>query len=986
MSSSSRLSIVAGRTSPQRRSPSKSPTKKKAPVIAVNLGTANKFQTGNIPACFGHAASTITADKCAWDLYMAFRKVHDMGDFNPTSSEFYGENLQIHFTLYASFLSTNVIPHRLDHSKLPDLVSSNPNNTNYMTFKTLLGYFGKTKEIFRRAINHEDLPKSGKKADLDPDWYSPLFQGLEKKLVAFHMQMACQENIDIGTEKCLPLYRDCAPTFSQCAGDVDKLQVTPERDWWVKPARVTDRQAPGPLGDCTHMLTFDLVIDNIMQKADYIRSVHPMEDRFKLVMARSSVARGGEIKFNTVADWRYDHFFQALETYWVESKVQKEKYSCAHVNDARSCLIDFYHAAGCYMMMENGFHATQAQLDSGLGNCVFPGLHACSNESVTSALTNLIRKNLPKNCSGVNQFSAKSLRKATVSELSQHPQSTFFTVIGRSGHSSNNNVDSYLDPSSMERSLPGAKILAGHADAQKVVFPPRLEAVGDHNKEMMMELLTAAIVQDGLHPDFKPTGRLFQVTKVMFATILMHHVSFVDHYGIQHPVAQHLIIAAKKIMLRDPTHLKSPSMVLDHWSGLIQRAWVQDNQSAHVTHKDDLAATKHLLNLQQVQLRDISGCLQKMKEVLDRKSMEIVQLEDRYEAAQKQADEQQKIAAEQIHRLVLKTVQLKTPDAAASKAKRPRFDEEDEEATPQKNLSSSFTAVTSSMDCNSTISSKSSKSSSIATQPHPMDPNYKFGDCASIVKARSTQANSEGTMKGISTAVMLKQLFSRLLFLGVAQSQVTAIGIPPPYNSSKFLTRNVLELVAYSMSEEDWAVLSDQPRNHSEEVMKALFSRAESNAMKQMLAFEARPEGNNNKEKRTSGRKLEGYVTGLGKRVNEYKKWIKSRLSPDSKENASDIALQDRQAVLAQNPIGTPPGNHSISRMFAKHQGALRKQEETWTAAIGTERAPDATEEDRVMAWTAAEMAFNEAVVVDAELAEADGEALCLSEEPHGEV
>ena len=961
---------VANSSSPRKRSPSKSPTKKKpSSIFAVNIGTAQKFQSGNIVAAFGHAPSTVTGDKCAQDLYLAFRAIHGLrpDPFNPSSTEFDGEKLQIHFTVFASFLSTNIIPHRLDHSKLPHLISTNPNNSNYVGFKTICVYFGKVKEIFRRSISHEDLPKSGAKKDLDPDWYGPLLAGLTKKLVAFHLKMSCKENVELGNDKCLPLYRDLNVPHSQTAKDVGRSHLITEDDWWVTSSTANS----AGVGDCTQRATFDRVIDSIVQKTDYVRCTTGMEDRFKLVMARSSVARGGEIKFNTVDEWRFDPLYQTLDTTWVESKVQKERYSCAHVNDARSCLVDFYHALGCYMMMEGGLHYTEAQQKDGFGNCVFPGLQSLSNDSVTSHLTDLIRKNLPANCSS-SAYSAKSLRKATVSELSQHPQSTLFMVIGRSGHSSNNNVDSYLDHASIERSLPGGKILAGHLDVHKMVFPPRLESLGNHNKQMMMDLMTAAIEQKGLHPYFRPDGHLFQVTKVVFATLLMHHEGIVDHYGIQHPIAQHLIKAAERIMPRDPTFLKNPAAVLCRWSATVRKSWVKDNAAASTTHKDDLAATKHLLQLQTVQLQQISGVLGNLKEVIDEKTADMIKMEERHEAAQKLAQEQQQLAADQIHRLALKCVHLKTPDACNNKKR--IFEEV--QTTPQKNLCSSFASVTKSVDCSSTISTKSS---SLSAPPDPMDPNYKFGDCASIVKARTTQANTEGTMKGISTVVMLRQFHKKHLFLGAAQDKANQIGIFPPYSSSKFLSRNVLELVAYSMSKEDWSILCGQPSQQDPEAMSALFVQAERNAMKQMLAFEARPE-DNPKDKKIAGRKLEPYVTGLGKRVNEYKKWIKQRLGLDAKDT-STIPLQERSVVLAKAPIGTPPGNHSVARMFAARKekdAALKAQQDTWKAACHVDDSPEATAADKEEAWTTAEEAFRVAMAAETAAARAEEEALAL--------
>jgi len=203
-------------------------------------------------------------------------------------------------------------------------------------------------------------------------------------------------------------------------------------------------------------------------------------------------------------------------------------------------------------------------------------------------------------------------------------------------------------------------------------------------------------------------------------------------------------------------------------------------------------------------------------------------------------------------------------------------------------------------------------------------------------------------MRGISTAVMLKQFCKKLLFLGVPQDKANEIGIFPPYSTSKFLARNVLELVACVMPKEDWAILSAQPSQQDPEVLKALFARVEHNAMKEMLAFEARAEDNPNDNK-SGGRKLEPDVTGLGKRVNVYKKWIKDRLLLDTKD-ASMIPLQARSAVLVQPPVGTPPGNHSVARMFAarkKKEATLQAQEDTSKAASELENSPEVTADIR---------------------------------------
>jgi len=81
-------------------------------------------------------------------------------------------------------------------------------------------------------------------------------------------------------------------------------------------------------------------------------------------------------------------------------------------------------------------------------------------------------------------------------------------------------------------------------------------------------------------------------------------------------------------------------------------------------------------------------------------------------------------------------------------------------------------------------------------------------------------------------------------------------------------------------------------------------------------------------------------------------------------KDASTMPLQACSAVLAQAPVGTPPGNHSVARLFAtqmKKVAALQAQEDTWKAASALENSPEATAEDKEAAWKVAEAAFEEA-------------------------
>ena len=66
----------------------------------------------------------------------------------------------------------------------------------------------------------------------------------------------------------------------------------------------------------------------------------------------------------------------------------------------------------------------------------------------------------------------KSLRSAAITQLSLHPRSTIFEVTARSGHKTGTNLDSYIDPDKLERTLPGAKVLSEHASVNQTVEIP----------------------------------------------------------------------------------------------------------------------------------------------------------------------------------------------------------------------------------------------------------------------------------------------------------------------------------------------------------------------------------------------------------------------------------------------------------------------------------------------------------------------------------
>ena len=119
----------------------------------------------------GVADSTLSGYKSALKIHDAYR--HFIGvPVAMNYDEIRGENLQLYFTNFLTWLSTTPIPiyGHFDDNLLP----TNPSNKQRATVRTLLLYIGKVFKAIRQVFpNHEDY----KNKDVDtffPDWYSSL--------------------------------------------------------------------------------------------------------------------------------------------------------------------------------------------------------------------------------------------------------------------------------------------------------------------------------------------------------------------------------------------------------------------------------------------------------------------------------------------------------------------------------------------------------------------------------------------------------------------------------------------------------------------------------------------------------------------------------------------------------------------------------------------------------------------------------------------
>ena len=181
--------------------------------------------------------------------------------------------------------------------------------------------------------------------------------------------------------------------------------------------------------------------------------------------------------------------------------------------------IDFYHAMGCYAMMENGF-VSKKEVSQ---DFVFPSLHAIRDQQVATNLTKLIRKYLPKRFTKAikTSFSSKSQRKAGVTLLSADPNMRFPQIHARTGHSSGSHMDSYLENVGLVLSLPACLSMNGYKNLYQDVYPPTFACLGIAHQSMAKKLILQLFHVSS--KDLKEDGRLYSFTIVMGATLVMYH-------------------------------------------------------------------------------------------------------------------------------------------------------------------------------------------------------------------------------------------------------------------------------------------------------------------------------------------------------------------------------------------------------------------------------------------------------------------------------
>jgi hypothetical protein len=248
---------------------------------------------------------------------------------------------------------------------------------------------------------------------------------------------------------------------------------------------------------------------------------------------------------------------------------------------------------------------------------LFPDLHSYQNNGVSKKITAILHENLPQGCPNdlKDSYSAKSLRKGSITELMTHQKLTGLDVCGRSGHSTGTTLDTYADKSFTVRGLRGGKALAHYRDVDANIKVPRLECLGGHTTTVVEALLDKLFVVSV--SAFKHSGSLHIVLRTCMASLIMHHRSVTSQFTPANAVATKLRNASRQAGISDSRYPgESPECILDRWSEIILKDF-EDRNPEIAEATTDMAVMAKVLNQQTQLLLEMQNDIRELRKGKD---------------------------------------------------------------------------------------------------------------------------------------------------------------------------------------------------------------------------------------------------------------------------------------------------------------------------------------------------------------------------------
>ena len=145
--------------------------------------------------------------------------------------------------------------------------------------------------------------------------------------------------------------------FNSMKEDIDRLQKRDKGDMvfgtisdtWPLYVNLNAQPGDHPLKQCI----LKHVVSNLVRKAS--KRNNNLEVAFQIMLTLDSIGRGGEVKFQNIEKWDFDHFTRLLDTPWTEPKTL-DYYAMPRIPDDHYWYFCFYWMLRAYAMCERGHH------------------------------------------------------------------------------------------------------------------------------------------------------------------------------------------------------------------------------------------------------------------------------------------------------------------------------------------------------------------------------------------------------------------------------------------------------------------------------------------------------------------------------------------------------------------------------------------------------------------------------------------------------
>lgn len=288
----------------------------------------------------------------------------------------------------------------------------------------------------------------------------------------------------------------------------------------------------------------------------------------EVLLIAHAAGRGGEHYLLRWDEAHWDPRFRVPDFEWPQQKQTDEQCMVfvMMLFAKEAFLLDLFWAFGAYFIAESG--ALNQSYHPAKTKYVFPELHGAQSKNTCSRLNKFLRKHshLPKPLQ--SQYSTRSERKSSMTEMVAHSQLTPQQRLSRSGHSFHQNADVYSDDSPVT-SLPGAMAITGRKNLSADVHPASIEWLDDASERTAVAFLNCIPVDVD---ELMFGGQMREFFVHCISAVLMYHPYVKEKYGETNLVVQRVESIAADVGIHDPDCPPGTptSMVLQRWSERLQ--------------------------------------------------------------------------------------------------------------------------------------------------------------------------------------------------------------------------------------------------------------------------------------------------------------------------------------------------------------------------------------------------------------------------------